>query len=183
MHKTKQVLIDSLNKVLLQKQIDKVTVKDIVSECDLTRQTFYNYFSDIYELVEYSACSNAKRILQRSSDYEHWQDAFYDIMIKLRDNQIIVENVYKSIYRDLMGKYIYKVIYNHIIQIVENLAENLVVKQKYKDFIAHFYTLSFIAVIYEWIRNDMNADPREIVDQIGVLVQGDFQKALQRYAQ
>ena len=41
---TEDVLIDALNVILEKKPIDKITVKDIVSECNLTRQTFYNHF-------------------------------------------------------------------------------------------------------------------------------------------
>jgi len=179
---TEDILIDSLNNVLQVKPIDKITVKDIVTECNLTRQTFYNHFSDIYELVEYSACQNAEKILENVADYENWQKGFYDVMIVMKDNKSIVQNVYQSLYRDLMEKYIYKVIYNYIIAVVEKQATGMVVDQKHKDFIAHFYSLAFIALILEWMKDGMKDDPQEIVDQTGVLVHGDFKKALNKYA-
>jgi hypothetical protein len=81
-----------------------------------------------------------------------------------------------------MRKYIYKVIYGYIIVIVENQSKDMNVDQKHKNFIARFYSLAFIAIIFEWINNDMKEDPKEIVDQISVLITGDFQKALQNYA-
>ncbi|KRK81798.1 TetR family transcriptional regulator [Companilactobacillus bobalius DSM 19674] len=179
---TEDVLIDSLNNLLESKSVDKITVKDIVSECGLTRQTFYNHFSDIYALVEYSACQNAKKYLDKASDYDNWQEGFCNIMIKIKENKTIAQNVYHSIYRDLMEKYIYDVLYGYIIQIVEKQAEGMSVSQNHKDFIAHFYSLAFIAIIFEWIRDDMKDDPEEIVEQIGVLIHGDFKKALNKYA-
>lgn len=179
---TEDILIDSLNNVLEYKPIDKITVKDIVSECNLTRQTFYNHFSDIYELVEYSARQNAEGVLNSASDYENWQQGFYQIMMILTEHKTIVQNVYQSIYRDLMEKYIYQVLYNYIIAVVEKQALGMNVAQKHKDFIAHFYALAFIAVILEWIGEGMKDDPKEIVDQIGVLIHGDFKKALKKYA-
>ena len=39
-------------KLLQVKPIDKITVRDICDQCELTRNTFYYYFSDIYEVVE-----------------------------------------------------------------------------------------------------------------------------------
>lgn len=179
---TEEILIDSLNKLLVCKPVDKITVKDIVSECDLTRQTFYNHFSDIYALIEYSAAQQAQKNLKDASDYENWQQGFLNIMQEIKLNKNISQNVYHSLYRDLMEDYIYKVLYSYIIRIVEKQADGMIVDQKHKDFIAHFYSLAFIAIIFEWIRNDMKDDPEEIVEQIGVLIQGDFKKALHKYA-
>ncbi|WP_192918024.1 TetR-like C-terminal domain-containing protein, partial [Companilactobacillus halodurans] len=75
-----------------------------------------------------------------------------------------------------------KVIYGYIIVIVEKQSQDIRVDQSHKDFIAHFYSLAFVAIIFDWINNDMKDDPKEIVDQISVLITGDFQKALQNYA-
>ncbi|CAJ1184411.1 TetR/AcrR family transcriptional regulator [Companilactobacillus nantensis] len=180
---TEPILIDALNTILQTKPIDKITVKDIVTECQLTRQTFYNHFSDIYELVEFSARQNAENILDNLSDYDNWQQGFYDIMIALRNSSNITQNVYKSAYRDLMEKYIYQVIYGYIIKVVEKQATGMTVDQKHKDFIAHFYSLAFIALILEWIMDGMKDDPQDIVDQTAVLVKGDFKKALNKYAE
>ena len=32
--------------------MDKITVKDIVEECGINRNTFYYYFADIYDLID-----------------------------------------------------------------------------------------------------------------------------------
>lgn len=179
---TKKILSDSLVTILAKKPVDKITIKDIVSECDLTRQTFYNYFSDIYELVEWTASEVADRVLSNVSDYENWQRGFYNVMIEIKNNQDLVMNTYQSIYRDLLEKYIYRVIYSYIIVVVVRQAIGMSVDQKHKDFIAHFYSLAFISLIFEWVKDGMKDDPKDIVEQTGVLVQGDFKKALNKYA-
>lgn len=178
---TESVLLGALKKILPTKPIDKISVKDIVTECGFTRQTFYNHFSDIYALVERAAYLNTKKILDNVSDYENWQKGFYDVMVVIRDNKSAIDNVYHSAYRDLMEKYIYEIISGYIIAIVEKQAIGMNVDQKHKNFIAHFYSLAFIAVIFEWVQDGMKDDPQEIVEQIGVLVQGDFKKTLNKY--
>ena len=179
---TEDVLVEALELVLQKKPIDKVTVKDIVNECNLTRQTFYNHFSDIYELVEWTARQATERALNNVADYDNWQKGFYDLMLIIKANKVIIDNTYRSAYRDLMEKHIYEIIYSYIIVVVENQATGMAVDQKHKDFIAHFYSLAFIALIFEWVKDGMKDDPQEIVDQTGVLVQGDFKKALKKYA-
>ncbi|MFQ8900568.1 MAG: TetR/AcrR family transcriptional regulator [Lachnospira eligens] len=38
--------------MLKRKNIDRVTVTDICEECGINRNTFYYYFSDIYDVLD-----------------------------------------------------------------------------------------------------------------------------------
>ena len=46
---TKRALSDSLKKLVLNRPISKITIKDITDGCGLNRQTFYYHFQDIFE--------------------------------------------------------------------------------------------------------------------------------------
>ena len=50
---TKEALGNALKKMLSVKPIDKITVKDLVEECGVNRQTFYYHFQDIYDLLRF----------------------------------------------------------------------------------------------------------------------------------
>jgi len=52
---TKEHLSNALIRELQQTPVDKITIQTIADDCGLTRQTFYNHFADIYELVEWTA--------------------------------------------------------------------------------------------------------------------------------
>lgn len=177
------MLSKSLCTVLHHKAIDKITVKDIVSECGFTRQTFYNHFADIYELAQYSTAITAKKILDKVSSYENWQQGFYDMMVVVQRNKIVVKNAYKTVYRELLEKYIYDIIYDYIYAIVEEEATGMNVKKEDKHFISHFYSVALIAIILEWFRTGMKDDPKVIVDKLSTLVQGNFILALKRFEQ
>ncbi|KRK39525.1 TetR-like C-terminal domain-containing protein [Levilactobacillus parabrevis] len=180
---TKQRLSAALVTQLQRTPVDKITIKSIVDACDLTRQTFYNHFSDIYELVEWTAKEATAESLKNVADYDNWQHGFYNVMVTIKANRYLVENTYQSAYRDLLEKYIYAVLYRYIIAVVERQAVGMQVAQKHKDFIAHFYSLAFIALIFEWVKDGLKEDPGDIVEQTGVLIQGDFKKALHKYAE
>ena len=47
--KTKYWLANSLIDLMAKNSINKITVKDIVDNCGLTRQTFYRYFKDKFD--------------------------------------------------------------------------------------------------------------------------------------
>lgn len=181
-NETKALLANALIVMLQKRPIDKITVKDLVDECGLTRQTFYNHFYDIYELVEWIYLQAAEKSLAENKDYDTWQRGFYQVLISIRDNKVLMQNTYRSTNRDSLEKYMYTVIYDQIIAVVERQALGMSVDQKHKNFIAHFYSLAFIALIFEWIKDGMKEKPEEIVEQTGVLIKGDFEKALKKYA-
>lgn len=48
----RDIIIDAFIELLSQYSMDKVTVNDIVKKSGVSRQTFYNYFSDKFELLQ-----------------------------------------------------------------------------------------------------------------------------------
>lgn len=62
-NQTKQILEESLKKLMLQKPLDKITIRDLTEDCDISRMAFYYHFKDIYDLVEWSCLEDATRAL------------------------------------------------------------------------------------------------------------------------
>ena len=50
--KTKKAIRNAFAKLLCEKDIDKITIKDIADTADINRKTFYNYYSGVYELID-----------------------------------------------------------------------------------------------------------------------------------
>ena len=51
--KMKYKLADSMKECMKLTPVDKITVKNIVEGCDVTRQTFYRNFKDKYDLINW----------------------------------------------------------------------------------------------------------------------------------
>ena len=51
--RTKKMMAEALISLMKTKPIDKITVRDITSKCDVNRQTFYYLFHDIFQLAEW----------------------------------------------------------------------------------------------------------------------------------
>ena len=62
----KYALAQSLKKLLSVRKLDKITVKDIVEDCGVNRQTFYYYFRDIYDLLEWNFQDAAEKLFRPS---------------------------------------------------------------------------------------------------------------------
>ena len=49
---TKKAIMESFLHLMEKKPLDKLTVRDIVDDCGINRNTFYYYFQDIYAVLE-----------------------------------------------------------------------------------------------------------------------------------
>lgn len=61
---TKNAIKSSFLKLLNERPLSQITVKDIVSDCGVNRNTFYYYFEDIPKLVEDIIVEDAEHIIQ-----------------------------------------------------------------------------------------------------------------------
>ena len=179
---TKRALSESLKNMLLQKPLDKITISDIAADCGISRMTFYYHFKDIYDLVEWTCAEDARRALEGKKTYDTWQQGFLQIFEAVQANKPFIMNVYRSVSREHVESYLYKLTYDLMIGVVEERAADLSVREGDKEFIAHFYKYAFVGVMLDWIKGDMRADPKEIVDRLGVMLHGSVRAALERVA-
>ena len=66
----KNVIADTFFTMVKQKGIDKITVKDLVETCHISRQTFYYHFQDILDVIEWSARQAIQKALDASLSEE-----------------------------------------------------------------------------------------------------------------
>ncbi len=178
---TKKALAASLKKLLSEKPLDKITVIDIVEDCQVNRQTFYYHFQDIYDLVEWIFLTEAAIALDGKKTYDTWQQGFLQIFEYVLDNKALVINVYHSMSRDQLERYLYDVTYNLLIGVVEEQAIDMTVRDVDKKFIADFYKFAFVGLMLDWIKRGMKDDPKKTIEHLSILIHGDIARALEKY--
>ena len=57
----------------------------------------------------------------------------------------------------------------------------LLSNQKDIDFISKYFTLSFIAITSDWIKNGMKEKPEILVRNVYLIINNDFKKALNNF--
>ena len=52
MLKTKRAIRNALAQLLVEKELDEITVKDVADTADINRKTFYNYYTGIHQVID-----------------------------------------------------------------------------------------------------------------------------------
>ena len=154
---TKQALADAFKRLLSQRSMDKITVKDIVEECGVNRQTFYYHFHDIYALLEWIFQDTADSLLAESRDYGDWSAGVESLLNYLRRDKALVLNAYNSVNHDVVNRYLKRLLRPYVMQTVSLQGETLEHPPRKEDveFVTDLYTLTAAGLIMEWIGQQM----------------------------
>ena len=180
---TKRALEASLKNLLLKKPVNKITIQDIAEDCGINRMTFYYHFKDIYVLIEWSCEEDARRAIEGNKTYDTWEQGFLNLFYAVEENKPFIMNVYRYVSREQIEQYLYRVVFDLLIDVVEECSQGLNVRKNDKRFIADFYKYGFVGLMLEWIQHDMKQDPKEIVSQLNILIDGDVKRALEKQRQ
>ncbi|MBQ3987763.1 MAG: TetR/AcrR family transcriptional regulator, partial [Ruminococcus sp.] len=50
--KTKRAIRNAFAKLMVEKDINDITIMELADTADINRKTFYNYYSGVYQVVE-----------------------------------------------------------------------------------------------------------------------------------
>ena len=82
--RTEKTIMDAFLTLLNQYPLDKICVKDIVSACGISRNTFYYHYQDIYDLLRATFAS----IVYRSAYREDLERSLYRVSEERMDRLI-----------------------------------------------------------------------------------------------
>ena len=78
---TSKAIEESFIRLLNERPLDKITIKDIVDDCGISRNTFYYHFQDITALLEHILNADVERVLSQHLDMDSWEDGFISCLL------------------------------------------------------------------------------------------------------
>ena len=181
-NQTKQILEESLKKLMLQKPLDKITIRDLTEDCGISRMAFYYHFKDIYDLVEWSCLEDATRALAGKKTYDTWSEGLVQIFDAVYENKPFILNAYRCISRDQIESFLFHLTSDLLMNVVEEKAEGTSISEEDRRFIADFYKYSFVGLMLDWIKQGMKENYHEIVNDICITMSGNIKNSLQNFA-
>ena len=77
---TKKQIAASLKKLMKEKTFSKITVSEIVADCNINRKTFYYHFEDIYALLKWIFDIEAIEIVKHFDLLNNYEEALSFIL-------------------------------------------------------------------------------------------------------
>lgn len=179
---TRKMIREVFIKMLNEHPLNKITVKDIATACDINRNTFYYYYTDIYALLSEIFQTELQTVIDEYNDTLSWEESFILAARFALENKTAIYHVYNSMQREELVNYIYNVSGNVMIRYVEKVSDGISASSRDRKLIASFYQCALTEMVLRWIAAGMKEDPDTIVRQIGQLFDGNIELSLKRSA-
>ncbi len=169
---TKELIYRTFLDLLRQKPFDKITVRDIVESANINRNTFYYYYSDIYELLEEIFSVEESKMVETHSEGFRWLVAFSNLLDISYSNKKIINNICASRSYEYLETYMFKSSKMILNDYVHKLVEGHDVPEQTVDFIISFYHYAVSGCLTEWYRTGMRETPEEILAEFMLMFEG-----------
>ena len=158
----KEILAESFREIAEKKPVDKITVQNIVDNCDYSPATFYCNFRDKYDLIAWNHARGVAEIMDRISETYTWNQTLIDGAKWFYAEKEYLANLLQhttghdsfvrymtNINCDALKKYI----------LTSSDKEKLTAKE---ELLVRAYGLGTVSLTCEWIIGKIAATPEEI---------------------
>lgn len=150
------------------KKLSKITVSELIAECNINRKTFYYHFQDIYALLKWVLEEEAIEVVRQFDMVVNTEEAFRFIMNYVEENKHIINCAYDSMGYEELKRFFYSDMIGIIYETIQNGEEKLGVsiEESFKDFLARFYTEAAAGIMIDWIRNRVSHDRETVLKDL-----------------
>ena len=168
---TKKAIRISLLKLLEKNEIEKISVKDICELCEITRNTFYYYYSDIYQVLEELLKTEADNVIMKNQEYDSFEEEFLQRYHLILEYKQAVYHLYHSKNRDMILKYFCDVTEDFVKKYVKNEAVGTKLSEDDVNYVTYFYSNSIIGTTLRWLHDGMKDSQEELIYRLSLSFQ------------
>ena len=164
---TKKVIKDTFIELLEQKPINKITVTELCTKCEINRATFYRYYEDVYDLMEklksQYVCELKAAISISKDDYtiSGFTSEILEVILKNKELSRILFSLKNG--KDFLDD-VLDIAHQKCIEKWNRYGKN--VPQEQVGYLSTFITAGTIGILNDWIQNDYKESPSEIANLI-----------------
>lgn len=173
---TKNRIYESALKMAAKRSVNKITVRDIVADCEITRNTFYYYFHDIYDVYTSFVDSKIDELVkQADTDVEA---AVFDFIELAAGYRKVWLNLYKGVGHERLSAFASKILERLIIMSISKEYDIEQLSALDLEIICTFYEEAVFGILVRWLngnRFDSANELKYMLDRIRTLFEGQLE--------
>lgn len=170
---TKQMIFEAAQRLAAKKSLDKITVKDITEECQITRQTFYYHFQDIFAMLEWGFQTDLERLVEKGNNAKTIEEALLIYCEAVMEKKTFFSKFITSRYGWQMIQWMEEHLKQYMIRLLQKKA--MAEDQSVKDlmFLVEYHAGAISAMLGSWLQKK-DVDLKDGVSQIVKVVCGEI---------
>ena len=152
---TKKAIKDAFVKLLSERPINKISVKDIVEECGINRNSFYYHFQDVPTLIEEIVMEHADNIIADYSPNDPVEVCIKSVMDFASKHRRETLHIYRYVDREVFESYLWKICERIITVYVDNYFANPRLSPDMRSMIIHILKCESFGLVIAWMNDGM----------------------------
>ena len=150
---TEKAIKASFLKLLNERPLTKITVRDIVEDCGINRNSFYYHYRDIPALLEELITEQADNIMKKYPSISSLEEAFRAALEFSMENKRAVLHIYNSVSRDNFEQYALR-----ICGYAASTLKDKGISEEDTKALCRFIKCSLFGLYIDWLGGNMKED-------------------------
>lgn len=177
----KREIKNSFIKLLTERPISQITVKDIVEDCGVNRNSFYYHFQDIPSLLEEIIVEMTAKVIENLPEESTFEEKVTAALQEINLNKRMIYHIYGSSNREFYEKQLMKICEHVTRTYIRSSEYSERVDSKDLEFVISYLKCELFGQLIDWLNHDMSYD---IVEHSRILCRmfaGSMRMVCQKY--
>ncbi|MDE5722078.1 MAG: TetR/AcrR family transcriptional regulator [Clostridia bacterium] len=177
---TKNAIKASFLKLLNERPLNKITIKDIVTDCGINRNSFYYHYQDIPALLEEIIREESDRIIKQYPTISSFEECLKISVEFALQNKKAVFHIYNSLNRDIFERYLWEACRYVVTTYISTAFGVYNVSETDRDIIIKYYKCEIFGQVSEWLDSGMKEDILAVNNRLCELRKGMVEELFKR---
>ena len=179
---TEKAIKASVLKLLNERPINQITVKDIVEDCGINLNSFYYHFRDLPSLLEEMVMEQAEELIKEYPSINSLEECLDAAISFAMNNRKAAMHIYNSVSRDIYEQYLWRVCEYVVTTYINNVLSGYDIDSFDKEVIISFYKCACFGQILDWQRSGMKSDIKKQFMRLCEIKKGMIEEIAQKCA-
>lgn len=180
---TKQAIRNSFIKLLNERPVSQITVKDIVEDCGINRNSFYYHYQDLPSMIEEIILEEAREIIRQHPTVDSLEEGLEVAISFALKNRRAALHLYNSSKREYFEQYLWQVCEHVVDTYISTAFADYLPGLKDKRTIVRYYKWCCFGAAMDWLSGGMKDDIQADFHRMGQLKKGMLEETIRRSIQ
>ena len=180
---TKQAIKTSFIKLLNEQPLNKISVRSIVEDCGINRNSFYYHYRDIPDLIEEIVKEEIDSLISKYPTISSIDECVCVALRFTLENKRAVLHIYNSVNRDIYERYLMKICEYVVATYLDTVFGREGVGERDRAAAIRFLKCELFGLSLDWIASGMPEDALDSIRRVLELCRGMSEQVISRSRQ
>lgn len=153
---TRRAIKETFIKLLEERPLSDITIKDIVERCGINRNSFYYHYQDLPALIEEIVKEEAESIIHTYPSITTIVECFDAVIAFASRRKTAIMHIYRSVSRDMFERQLMLVCEYFVRSYVDTALAHENISAADKKTITDYYKCTCFGLAIDWLNSSMS---------------------------